>query len=60
MPVVRDLVERTMSAAEELGVESALVSGGRCGEQPVARDVRSARESRRRRGVFPEPGAFDR
>src|SRR2546421_2025544 len=26
--VVRDLVERTMSAAEELGVESVLVSGG--------------------------------
>jgi N6-L-threonylcarbamoyladenine synthase len=26
--VVRDLVERTMNAAEELGVESVLVSGG--------------------------------
>jgi len=54
--VVRDLVERTMSAAEELAWKACWFQRC-CGEQPVARDVRSVVESRWRRGVFPEPGA---
>jgi len=44
--VVRDLVERTMKAAEELAVEKRAGIGRRGGEQPVARDVRTAFERR--------------
>jgi len=37
--VVRDLVERTMRAAEELAVASVLVSGGVAANSQLARDV---------------------
>ena len=57
--VVRDLVERAMLAAEELAVESVLVSGGVAANSQLRATFEERAMSKGIEVFFPEPGAFD-
>jgi len=57
--VVRDLVERTMRAAEELSVESVLVSGGVAANSQLRTTFEERAKAAGVEVFFSEPGAFD-